>query len=163
MVPGAVREDTAVREHPAVTAEEGTPGLITPGEMSARVLVVLLVLSFGLVFALTAGHLRDGFSWGNEPSKAPAPSTQQPVNAASSPAAPPPPPAAPVAPPPPPPAPAPQTQDYVPSQVDVQPDTQAPAAPVPPPPPPAPPIPDILAPILPWLMPPPPPPPPPAP
>ncbi|MFJ4651419.1 hypothetical protein ACIP5Y_09105 [Nocardia sp. NPDC088792] len=162
MVPGAVREDTAVLEHPAVTADEGTPGLVTPGEMSPRVLVLLLVLSFGVVFSLTAGQLRDGFSWGTDPSKAPVPSTQQPVSAASPAPAPPPPPAPAVQPPPP--APAPQTQDYVPAPVDVPSDTQAPAAPVAPPaPPPAPPIPDILAPILPWLMPPPPPPPPPAP
>lgn len=164
MVPGAVREDTAVREHPAVTADEGTPGLITSGEMSPRMLALLVLLSLGVVVALTGSHLRDGFSWGTEPSKAPATGTRQPANADSAkPAAPPrPAPAAPAVPPPPPPAPAPQTQDYAPAPVEAQPDTPASAAPMVPPPPPAP-IPDILAPILPWLMPPPPPPPPPSP
>lgn len=162
MTVGAVREKPdAAREQPAVPSADGTPGLTAPGEMSPKVLAGLVILSMGVVFALIGGALRAGLDspGGTEETGTPSSSTTQPVNAqppAPAPAPPPPAPAAPVQMP----APAPQSQQYVPpAQVEVAPETAA--APPPPPPAPAPPsLPDILAPILPFLLPPPPPPPP---
>lgn len=162
MAVGAVREKPDVaREQPATPSADGTPGLAAPGEMSPKVLIGLIVLSVGVVFALIGGTLRAGLvnpGGGDEPGK-PSSSTTQPVNAkppAPAPA-PPPAPAAPVQMP----APAPQTQQYVAPPPAPDPTTESAVAPPPPPPAPAPPsLPDILAPILPFLLPPPPPPPP---
>ncbi|GAB2564316.1 hypothetical protein [Nocardia heshunensis] len=165
MTVGAVREKPdAAREQPAAESVDGTPGLAAPGEMSSKVLAGLVILSMGVVFALIGGTLRAGLEnpGGAEETGTPSSSTTQPVNAqppAPAPAPPPPAPAAPVQLPAP--APAPQTQQYVPApaQVEVAPETAA-APPAPPPPPAPPSLPDILAPILPFLLPPPPPPPP---
>ncbi|WP_040805324.1 hypothetical protein [Nocardia concava] len=163
MAVGAVREKPEVaREQPATPSADGTPGLAAPGEMSPKVLVGLVVLSAGVVFALIGGTLRAGLvnpGGGDEPGK-PSSSTTQPVNAkppAPTPA-PPPAPAAPVQMP----APAPETQQYVAPAPAPAPDptTESAAAPPPPPAPAPPALPDILAPILPFLLPPPPPPPP---
>ncbi|MFD7842627.1 hypothetical protein ACFV4K_06790 [Nocardia sp. NPDC059764] len=173
----------AVHERPEEADEasaSGTPGLSAPGAMSPKMLAGLVVLSLSMVIALIGGALREGWNsrGGPEAPAGPAPTTsQQPVDATTSPvpapaSAPPPGPTpapGPAAPPPPPPAPvaqnpapAPQTEHYVPPPppVEVAP-APAPApepapAPAPPPPPPA--LPDILAPILPFLVPPPPPP-----
>lgn len=155
----------AVREKPAADKTDDTPGVMASGEMSPRVLVVLLVLSFGLVFALIGGPLKAGLHRPAADTSGPVTTTpgtsssQQPVNAAPPPpaAAPPPPPPAPVeAAPTPVPAYTPQSQpvDIAPVEAPPEPPPPAPAAPPPPP------IPDILAPLIPFLIPPPPPPPP---
>ncbi|MFE4457303.1 hypothetical protein ACFROC_08085 [Nocardia tengchongensis] len=183
---GAVQDRPEVADEGSAAGSEGTPGLSAPGAMSPKMLAALIVVSVGMVVALIGGTLREGWNsrGGPDAPAGPAPSTtHQPVDATSpspahSPAsAPPPGPApapGPAAPPPPPPAPvaqnpapAPQTEQYVPPAPAPAPVEVAPApAPVPAPAPepapaPAPPpaLPDILAPILPFLVPPPPPPP----
>ncbi|MEC3920622.1 hypothetical protein [Nocardia sp. CDC160] len=161
--PAAVRaRPHTVRERPAARPSDGTPGLTAAGEMSPRVLVVLLVLSLGVVAALIGGTLREGLNnpGGGVQTGTPHPSTTQPVNAQPPKPAPAPPP--PAAPPVQMPGAAPQTDQYVaPAPAVVTPESAAaPPAPAPAAPPP---LPDILAPILPFLLPPPPPPPPPGP
>ncbi|MFB8009658.1 hypothetical protein [Nocardia sp. NPDC056000] len=161
----------AVREKPQVSDDDGTPGVVESGEMSARTLVLMIVLSLGVVLALVGGSVRSSFGgWGESSDDPAAPvtsSTQQPASAGPAPApapapAPPPPAPAPEPAPAPAPAPAPETY-YAPAPVAPAPAPEPAPPPAPAPPPPAPVIPDILAPILPFLLPPPPPPPPPAP
>ncbi|MVU75667.1 hypothetical protein GPX89_00220 [Nocardia sp. ET3-3] len=160
MTVGAVREKPDAAREAVTSPPEGTPGLAAPGEMSPKVLAGLVIVSMGVVVALIGGALREGLNnpVAVEETGTPSASTTQPVKAPPPPApAPAPAPAAPVQMP----APAPQTQQYVApaAPVEVAPETAA--APPPPPPAPAPPsLPDILAPILPFLLPPPPPPPP---
>ncbi|MGV9832619.1 hypothetical protein ACWDUL_00205 [Nocardia niigatensis] len=183
MAVGAVRErPDAAGEGPVVASSDGVPGLSATGEMPPKVLAGLLILSLSVIVALIGGTLWAGL---DRPGGADTPDTppastsavpesvnaqpQKPSSSALSPAAPAPPPPAPAAaqnpsPAAPAPAPAPQTQQYVPppAPVEVAPDPPAPApapAPAAPPPAPAPALPDILAPILPFLVPPPPPPP----
>ncbi|MCU1646545.1 MAG: hypothetical protein JWN03_6820, partial [Nocardia sp.] len=101
MAPGAVREK------PPATDEDGTPGVVETGVMSARTLVLMLVLSLGLVYLLVGGSLRAGFGGSGDGADSPvtpgSTSKQQPASAG-----PPPPPApAPAVAPPPPPAPEP--------------------------------------------------------
>ncbi|WP_194853189.1 hypothetical protein, partial [Nocardia sp. SYP-A9097] len=143
-----------VREQPAVSEDDGIPGVLENGEMSARTLALMIVLSLGVVLALVGGSLRNSFTGTGETSDKPATpattSTQQPASAGPPPpapapeAVPPPPPPAPepVAPAPAP-APVPQTY-YAPAPVEPAPAPEPPAPHAPPPPPPAPVIPDIL-------------------
>ncbi|MEU6583073.1 hypothetical protein [Nocardia sp. NPDC046763] len=182
MAVGAVRErpDTA-GEEPAAS-NDGTPGLTAAGAMPFWVLAGLLVLSISVIFAFIGGTLwaaLDRPGGAETPDTPPASTSTAPESVkaqpqAPSPAtstAPAPPSPAPAAAPNPAPAPAPstvpqtqqtapQTQQYVPppAPVEVAPEPPAPA-PAPAAPPPAPALPDILAPILPFLVPPPPPPP----
>ncbi|MFC9999009.1 hypothetical protein [Nocardia sp. NPDC127526] len=146
----------AVQDKPAAARGEGTPGVSAPGEMSPKVLVLLIGLSFCLVFGLIGGSLREGFGASTEgavetTTSAPGSSTTNPAGSPLPPP-PPPPPAAPVEAPP-----APQPEVY---EAEVVAPAPAPEPPPPQPAPAAPSVPDILAPILPFLFPPPPPPPP---
>ncbi|MET9493025.1 hypothetical protein, partial [Nocardia sp. NPDC006630] len=83
----------AVRERPAATDNDGTPGVVETGEMSARTLVLMLVLSLGMVFLLVGGSLRAGLGGSGDGADTPATpgssSKQHPASAG------PPPPAAP--------------------------------------------------------------------
>ncbi|APB01163.1 hypothetical protein [Nocardia seriolae] len=161
--PEVVRDRLATASADDPVTAEGTPGLAAPGEMSSKALVGLVILAMGVVVALIGGTLRAGLHnpGGVDETGTPSSSTTQPVKAQVPPPAPAPAPApaAPVQMP----APAPQTEQYVAPPAPVEATTESAAAPPPPPAPAPPALPDILAPILPFLLPPPPPPPPPAP